>query len=272
MSKTISILGCGWYGMPLAKELTTSGYKIKGSTTTKEKLTILKENAITPYLINFNQDLEEFDSEFFNSETLIICIPPKRSSGEQASYPVKISRIITAAKSVVKNVIFISSTSVYGDHNKEVTETELAKPDTASGKAMLQAEHLLQQETSFKTTVIRFGGLIGPGRYPGMFFAGKSDIPNGLAPVNLIHQTDCIALTIKILEQEIFGITINACTPDHPTKQDFYTRAAKNINLSPPSFINQLTSWKIVSTCHTQQTFNYQYQISNWADWFKTDK
>jgi nucleoside-diphosphate-sugar epimerase len=190
----------------------------------------------------------------------------------RTSYPAKISRIITAAKATVKNIIFISSTSVYGDHNKKVTETAATKPDTASGKAMLRAEQLLQQETSFKTTVIRFAGLIGPDRYPGRFFAGKTDIPNGLAPINLIHLTDCIALTIKILEQQAFGITINACTPDHPAKQDFYTLAAKNINLSAPGFISELISWKIVSTCHTPQTLNYQYKISNWADWLKADK
>ena len=34
----ISILGCGWLGLPLAKSLLAKGYKIKGSTTSESKL------------------------------------------------------------------------------------------------------------------------------------------------------------------------------------------------------------------------------------------
>ena len=36
----IGIIGCGWLGLPLAKEFISNNYKVKGSTTTKEKLKI----------------------------------------------------------------------------------------------------------------------------------------------------------------------------------------------------------------------------------------
>ena len=39
----IGIIGCGWLGLPLAKEFVSNNYKVKGSTTTKEKLEILKQ-------------------------------------------------------------------------------------------------------------------------------------------------------------------------------------------------------------------------------------
>ncbi|WP_321539617.1 NAD(P)-binding domain-containing protein [Flavobacterium piscinae] len=47
--KQISILGCGWLGMPLAKHLLQKGYSIKGSTTTETKLELLQNEGITPF-------------------------------------------------------------------------------------------------------------------------------------------------------------------------------------------------------------------------------
>ena len=34
----ISILGCGWLGLPLAKELLDRSFEVKGSTTSSNKL------------------------------------------------------------------------------------------------------------------------------------------------------------------------------------------------------------------------------------------
>ena len=42
----IGIIGCGWLGLPLAKEFVSNNYKVKGSTTTKEKLEILENEGI----------------------------------------------------------------------------------------------------------------------------------------------------------------------------------------------------------------------------------
>ena len=48
----ISILGCGWLGFPLAKALITKGFSVNGSTTSVEKLPILENSGISPFLIN----------------------------------------------------------------------------------------------------------------------------------------------------------------------------------------------------------------------------
>ena len=72
----VSVLGCGWYGLELAKELVKNGYPVKGSTTRKEKFVLLKDSGIIPYLVQFDELGGDFDAEFFNSDVLIICIPP----------------------------------------------------------------------------------------------------------------------------------------------------------------------------------------------------
>lgn len=273
VKQTISILGCGWYGLELAKNLVSSGYIVKGSSTTAEKLPMLSSAGIQPHLVDFQEENEHYDPDFFHTDLLLISIPPKRSSGEQYAFHKKIAGIARAAqKHQVKHVILISSTAVYGDQNLEITELTPAQPETASGIAMLEAEKLLMAQTDFSTTILRFGGLIGPGRNPGRFFAGKQGVPNGLAPVNLVHLKDCIHFSLSLIKSAAFGHIYNVCSTDHPSRQDFYRKAAEVSGLPVPTFINELLQWKRVSTMHVAPNFHYQYLISNFSTWMDTDK
>ncbi len=257
---TISILGCGWFGMALAKKLVALGYTVKGSTTTAEKLLILEEEKVQPYLINFSAQNLQTDPTFFDADVLFICIPPKRKSVEFSEYPDKIKAILTAAENRCKQVVLISSTSVYGDTNKTVNENTEPVPDTDSGKMLLEAEALIKTYPSFSPTIIRFAGLIGPQRNPARFFAGKEGIPNGLAPVNLIHQKDAVGIACSIIQKQAFAHTYNACAPEHPARKDFYTHAAKLSGLSIPRFTEEKKNWKIVESIRVPALLAYKFE------------
>lgn len=269
--KTISILGCGWYGLELAKALVALGIQVKGSSTTINKLEVLANHQIEPFLIDFRKEDEQYDPFFFQSDILFVCIPPKRSSGEQADYKYKIERIIDVAKlNNTIHLIFISSTAVYGETNSSVTELDLPNPETESGKAILEVENLLKSQTAFSTTILRFAGLVGPKRDPARFFAGKTEIPNGRAPINLIHLEDCIGISLALLKNSAFGYTFNACAPDHPSKQEFYTTAARKSSLTTPTFKDELLNWKLVSSIQSP-LINYTYHVSNWIEWLNRE-
>ena len=51
----ISILGCGWLGLPLAKSLLQNGFSIKGSTTSLKKIFPLQSAGITPFLVRLEE-------------------------------------------------------------------------------------------------------------------------------------------------------------------------------------------------------------------------
>ena len=53
----IAIIGCGWLGLPLAKKLIKEIFIVKGSTTSKEKISVLKTEKIEPFLIDLNKKL-----------------------------------------------------------------------------------------------------------------------------------------------------------------------------------------------------------------------
>ena len=259
--KTVSILGCGWYGLALAERLRARSYAVKGSATSAQKTEILKNNGIEAFLINLNSPDAVEQSAFFTTDLLIITVPPKQVT-ESFDYlqlvDVLTSRIIQHG---IKNILFISSTSVYGDANSTVTEIDVPEPTSESGKLLLMAEQKLMECPAFSTTVLRFGGLYGPGRDPGKFLAGKKMVANGLAPVNLIHLEDCLGLTLKIITSETFGCVFNACSPAHPSRKDFYTRAAIESKLDAPHFINECKSWKIVSSVKTGELLDYQFKF-----------
>lgn len=256
----VSILGCGWLGVPLAKYLLEKGLSVKGSVTTIEKIGLLSNAGISPYLIVLS-DTEVIvdDPDFFKCDVLVISIPPKRIEGIEQFFPSQIRRLIPfILKSYIQKVIFISSTSVYPEQNQVAIEDDLFVPDKASGRALVEAENLLKEQSGFKTTIVRFGGLIGADRNPARFLL-KSAQPIANAPVNLIHQNDCIGIVSAIMEQECWGETLNACCPEHPMKKDFYERAAFISGLPAPVFSEELTSFKTIDSSKLIGLLNYQF-------------
>jgi nucleoside-diphosphate-sugar epimerase len=261
----VSILGCGWLGLPLGKALAKHGEMVKGSTTSVQRFDELQEAGIKPYV--FSADAEGISpyDDFFHCSTLIITLPPKLRTGETDSYLHKLRHIVKAIENAtVKQVVFISSTGVYPDNNTTVDETVIPAPNSPSGKALWQAEELFRNHNHFKATIIRFGGLVGPGRHPGRFFAGKLDVPNGQAPVNLIHLQDCIGIICSVIKQQNYGLTINACSPHHPAKAVFYTQAAQHAGLQLPHFKDELISWKQVNSVVASSQLNYRYKVDDW--------
>ena len=263
----ISILGCGWLGMPLAKAAVLKRFSVKGSTTSLEKLALLENIGITPFQIVLSENKTTGNlTEFLeNSEILIIDVPPKLRGVEQENFIKKIRNTIPfIEKSSVKKVLFVSSTSVYGNSHTYVSEETLPKPDTESGKQILETEQLLQNNSNFKTTVLRFGGLIGKDRHPIHFLAGRENLDNPIASINLIHQEDCIGIILKIIEMNAWNETFNAVAPFHPSREMYYTQKARDLNLALPKFNNKDNSGgKIIWSDRVKNVLNYTFTKPN---------
>ncbi len=276
----ISILGCGWLGLPLAKALIEKGFWVKGSTTSTDKLSILENAGIQPFLIALSEDKTEGNLNGFleNSEILIIDIPPKlRSSGTDPStalrktFVEKIKNIIPQIeKSAVEKVLFVSSTSVYGDTSNalSVTEDSTLNPETESARQLVIVEELLQSNGNFKTTILRFGGLIGEDRHPIPFLAGKRNLEKPKAPINLIHQVDCIGIILEIIchtePVEVWGETFNAVAPFHPSREEYYTQKAIDLGLELPQFnLESPTFGKTILTTKIETVLGYSFLKPN---------
>jgi len=261
-------LGCGWLGFPLALSLISRGFNVKGSTTSPEKMEVLKRAGIDPFLVQFDQSLPEPDlTKLLDGDILIVSVPPGRRTADGPDNYKRMGEILTTKlpKSRISKLIFISSTSVYSDSNGVLTEISEISPQTASAKIIAEIEKSLLA-LPIQVIILRLAGLFGPGRSPGRFFSGKTNIPNGLAPVNMIHQEEVVSLINSLIDSDSASGVYIGSTPSHPTKEEFYTLAAHIDKLPEPDFIPEKLSWKIVESKRVEKELGFIYKFPNLID------
>ncbi|WP_340114409.1 hypothetical protein [Maribellus mangrovi] len=270
MNNVISILGCGWLGTALGKSLLRKGWKVKGSSSSNSSYNKLEMTGISAFYVKAKPQALEVDyNSFFSTNLLVVSIPPTRTKCVEDSYPQKMEQVVKKVEEIgIKKVLYISSTSVYEERNKEVKEGDEGSPQKPAGRALLKAEKLFTDNPNFQTTVLRFGGLIGYDRNPARFVQRKSEV-NAQMPINLIHRDDCVNVISKIVENDIWGETFNAVCPEHPTKKEFYSKAAKLSELPQPVFIDNAGSYKVVNSDKLISRLDYSFSYNSPMDYLK---
>lgn len=249
----ISIYGCGWLGLPLAKSLLKEGHEVKGTVRSVESFNQLI-NVGFPVFQNSMDELENLSPEFWSCDVLIIAVLHKSIDDFETLCSV-------VRQEQIERVIYISSTSVYANNNNWVNE----------GEGPYNKQYVIYQiEQVFNwmdinTTFVRFAGLVGPNRHPGRFFAKSGRrVRQANTNVNLIYLHDCIGLIKAIIQQGKFGFAFNGCSPDHPIKQDFYTWAVQDYGESLPEFhIEKQPSYKKVDGSLVEKELGYEYQVTD---------
>ena len=225
------------------------GHHVKASTTSESRLPELTSIGVKPFIIDIAR-LPINLQAFLQTNVLIINIPSK----DIDAFSILAKEI---EKSKVEHVLFVSSTSVYENKNKTVSESDGGESKLSP---LFTIENLLRNIPIIKTTIIRFGGLIGYSRNPGNFFSKGRLVQNPDSNVNLIHRDDCIGIINQVVEQEVWGEVFNCCADTHPTKREFYTQAAQSIGLPAPEFAKSgAKSFKIVSNQKVKKVLNYKF-------------
>lgn len=248
-SKKLLVLGAGWFGSALCRHFASFSWEVFASIRSDAERTELEAQGIV--VRNYTLGQKFPFSLLSDVDTVVIAIPPGKDDG-----------VVDAHKELVrsiddlqpKRVILISSTGVYGSGAEvEVDEYSAVK----DGK--LKDIELVYQLGKSNLSIIRFGGLIGPDRYPGRFFSGRKDIPNGRASVNLIHLDDCIGLTEAVMRTGYSGI-VNGVMPIHYSRAEFYTKAAELAGMELPEFKDELVSEKRVCSKVIGSKLDFQFK------------
>ncbi len=252
----IAVLGCGWLGLPLAKRLVDKGCTVVGSKRTKQDVDELNQHGICGLQYSLGDDLTQDSlAKVFSCDVLVLNIPVGRKSQAPEAYVEHMAALLKQAKkSEIQSVIFISTTSVYGEETRVVTEASEVNPITQSAKINHQIEGLVRAQFADKATIIRLAGLVGGQRHPGKFLAGKSGLANPHQVVNLVHLHDVLNAIESVIQQKAWGHTLLLSAAQHPSRQDYYVWAATQLGLAPPVFeqadVSKLTG-KQVDCQHT---------------------
>lgn len=267
-NKTISILGCGWLGWALAKHLVSLGHQVKGSTTSPKKINLLRADNIDAFQIDLANDILDQHLDFFKTDVLILNIPPGRKDPNfLQGYPSRVRRVIDAALSgKVKSILHVSSTGVYQSMAATKPTWDFPiysdnRPNATGGSSevLIEAEHIVAA-SNIEHAILRFGGLVGGDRKAGRFLAGRKNLKNGVAPVNMIHRDDCIQIIYQIIKKSLWGGVWNAVSDGHPSRKVFYQNQAQKNGLEVPTFLDEsMAIGKVISNEKLKKELDYTF-------------
>lgn len=242
---SVSVIGCGFLGFPLARRLVSDGRPVRGSTTSAEKMPLLGIAGVCAHHYELGVEADG-NEKLFSADVVVVNIPPGRSDPQRQNFYAEWMEHLAARIDAQSYVIFASSTSVYRDNDAWV-DVEDAAAHSESASALLSAENAFRNRGN-GSAIIRLGGLYGYDRRPGRFFARRQQIPRAGAPVNMIHRDDAVALLHVVVDKRPESAIINACAPGHPSRRSFYTSWAERDGLEAPTWEDTGVGGKQVRT------------------------
>ena len=270
----VGIVGCGWLGSALAKQLLEKNIRVKATTAHQETASELSKQGIEAQQLLLPQPLCELaEHDIFSCQQLVICIPPRIKQG-QADYPEKMSQLVAAAEiKRVKKIILISTTAVYNGLSGDVFEDDELDL-TAEKVAIIEQAEQSVLNFNGQSAIIRMSGLIGPSRHPGRFFGGKTGLANPDATVNLIHQHDAVGLILSLLNNQSAQGIFNGVAQTHVSRQTFYKKAALALSLAAPVFgLNgKGDSGKRINADKARLQLSYVYLFDNLLQWMDNNE
>lgn len=248
MKNRFTILGTGWLGLPLALALKEE-YEVKVSIRSFEKKEELVSKGLKPYILNEN-NLESLD-ELLTTDILFINFPPSKFE----NFFKFLDSIYSHKKfEKIKKVIFVSSTSIYPDEEKNFNE------DIKFTNPKSQRAFDIEEQIKNKTHIIfRCAGLMGANRIAGKYYSGKT-LDSEDVKVNYVHLEDIIKATSFVVKKDLEGI-FNLCSKEHPTRKEVYSKNAKKYGFKAPIFKNK-KSYKdrlIDGSKIQKEGFRYKY-------------
>lgn len=207
----ILVAGCGQLGLPLARSL-ASTHEVWGLARSRREpdsgIQFIQAELCLPESLAALPD---------NIDTLIYCVSPGERSEEayRAIYVNGLRNLVTALgqNSVVQHLLYVSSTSVYGQSDHEwVDEDSPTNAKSFSGRIIREGE-VLAQSLCANTCVIRFSGIYGGSRSRliDMVKSGRATLKTRQNFSNRIHEEDCIGFLGHLLQLAFKGKKLLPC-------------------------------------------------------------
>ena len=262
MKERIGVLGCGWLGLGVAQSYVADNFIVHGSRQSKKGADSLQKHGVHGFVVQISENHDSGNlTEFLNGVSrLFLTIPPGLQKNPKRDFVAMIQQLLPHIhKSKVKEVVFTSSTGVYGPQQGLVSPSIVPQPQTESGRQLLEVESLLRSQDGFSTQIVRLGGLLGDDRHPVKQLAKLPVVYNPQAPINLIHKVDAIGLLRYLADRAPWQSIYHGVAPWHPTKQDFYEQAAKEMQLPSPKFAEDPGNANKVVTDPQVQSLGYAF-------------
>ena len=242
------IIGCGYLGRRVAVAWLSDGHDVSALTRSERHAEELQSVGITPIIGDVTKPPTL--SELPSADTLLYAVGFDRTAGlsQRTVYVDGLTNVLQEVGSRIGRMIYISSTSVYGQQGGEwIDEDSSTRPSTPSGQVCLDAEQVVRDLFSSDAksspdamaVVLRLAGIYGPSRLLRRIEAVRAGTPLAGDPcawLNLIHVDDAVAAVRAIATSAECGSTY-LVSDDRPiSRQDYFNRLAAIVGADPPVF------------------------------------
>ncbi len=235
----ILILGCGYAGSMLAQALAFAGRPVVGTTRCETQVSVIKSRGAEPILMEAG-DLSPLDRLRGSIDAVVHCIPP--TMYRDGSFDDPTARIIDKLASwELSAFVYVSATSVYGDHGGAVvTEATACAPDSPRGKARLAIEGQVTAAAEVGGRVMRVAGIYGPGRSQLHRMAGGRYrlVGDGEAYSNRVHVLDLATLLEAAIDRGRPGATYLASDQRPATQREVAEHVVEVYGMPEPNRIS----------------------------------
>jgi nucleoside-diphosphate-sugar epimerase len=219
----VAILGCGYVGVELGRQLTTAGHDVVGVRRSDAGLDAIEAAGFDAV----RADLTDAASLSAVPDTdWLVYAASAGGRGVEAARSAYVDGLRTTVEtfgeraSPPDRLVYTSSTGVYGDHDGGwVDEATASDPATERQRVLLEAERTALDADPIDGTVVRFGGLYGPDRYRLEYYL---DGPVTEGYLNSIHRDDAAGAVAHLLETDRARGEVVLAVDDEPvSKWDF---------------------------------------------------
>jgi nucleoside-diphosphate-sugar epimerase len=243
------VFGCGYLGSRVAQAWSRAGDRVFAVTRSKSRAKVLESHGFSPIVADIMQP--ETLTGLPQADTVLVAIGMDRTryNDIRAVYVGGLQAIIDALPEGTGQLVYISSTGVYGQSQGEwVDEHSPTEPTRDGGQACLEAEQLLlHSRFANSSTILRLAGIYGKGRVPSLEIV-KSKSWDKLEPhgfLNLVHVADIVTAVLQTAAQKLVGEIILISDGSPVVRRDYYQALANELGMGEipwPRMPSQSTS------------------------------
>lgn len=253
MTSEILFIGCGDIGRRLAQQWLERGYRPVALARSGDSAARLQSLGIEVVHGDLDQpdSLHCLDEHLHGRVVYYLAPPPAQGDGDS-----RIAHFLAHldASRCPAQVIYMGTSGVYGDVDGAwVDEHSPTQPQTARARRRLAAEDALREvatQRGFPLTLLRVGGIYGPGRLPEMRL--RQGLPllreEACGYSNRIHLADLLAICIAAAEQPGKGCRIFNVSDGHPGNMtQYFLAVADALGLPHPPQLSLAEAKKVLS-------------------------
>lgn len=233
------VFGAGYLGGRVARRWQARGHTVYVVTRSPQHAEAFAAANFRPLLADVTQPATLYNLPAAECVLYAVGFDRQRYNSMRRVYVDGLRNVLDALPAGTQRLIYISSTSVYGQSaGQTVDEASLCEPASPGGAVCLEAEQTLAAHRLGRQAVIlRMAGLYGPGRLPlaERLQRGEPIPADAHGLINLIHVEDAADVVLAAEAAALPSLYVVA--DGAPVlRRDFYTELSRVLGCPPPKF------------------------------------